>query len=43
MMCGGALATFAGEPGRRGDPAGVSTHHFHDEYFGRGACHRSDV
>ena len=29
----------AGEPGRRGDPAGVSTHHLEHEHAGRGARH----
>ncbi|MNC86513.1 hypothetical protein D3C83_21830 [compost metagenome] len=32
-----------GEPARRGDPAGVPSHHFQDEDAGRGARHGGDV
>ena len=37
------VATLACETTCRGDPTSVSTHHFHDEYFGRSFGHRRDV
>ena len=33
----------AGEPGGRGDPAGVTTHHFEHEHPGGGARHGGDI
>ena len=42
-MCGASAGPFAGQPPRRGDPAGVPAHDLEDEHARRRARHRGDV